>query len=67
MELLLGSGANINLCKENGDSPLDVACQNGFESIVYHLLTYGTDINLYKKVGPILYYEVCQNGHENTV
>lgn len=34
VELLLSRGANINLCKENWDSPLDVACQNGFESTV---------------------------------
>ena len=36
----------MNLCQETGTSPLFIACQEGHDSIVQHLLNNGADVDL---------------------
>lgn len=47
----LERGANINLCVDDGTSPLYIACQEGHTKIVEHLIKKGADINLCTKSG----------------
>eukprot|EP00105_Crassostrea_gigas_P037644 XP_019921792.1 PREDICTED: uncharacterized protein LOC109618466 [Crassostrea gigas] len=51
VQLLLSNGADINLCKENGASPLSIACLVGHNSTVQLLLSNGADINLCAEYG----------------
>ncbi|XP_052680244.1 uncharacterized protein LOC128161019 [Crassostrea angulata] len=67
VQLLLNNGADINLCKNDGASPLLLACQGGHDSTVQLLLSNGADINLCQKNGVSPLLIACQNGHDNTV
>eukprot|EP00105_Crassostrea_gigas_P035545 XP_019919693.1 PREDICTED: ankyrin repeat and SOCS box protein 3-like [Crassostrea gigas] len=53
--------------KEDGPSPLHIACQNGHDSTVQLLLSKGADINLCMEYGASPLYMACQNGHNSTV
>nr|XP_034328415.1 uncharacterized protein LOC117689960 [Crassostrea gigas] len=64
---LLSNGADVNLCDEDGASPLYKACQNEHDSIVQLLLSNGADINLCDEDGASPLYIACQNGHDYTV
>eukprot|EP00105_Crassostrea_gigas_P036826 XP_019920974.1 PREDICTED: uncharacterized protein LOC105323896 [Crassostrea gigas] len=66
VQLLLSNGADINLCNEDGYSPLYIACQTGHDSTVQLLLSNGADINLCTKNGTSPLYIACQNGHDST-
>ena len=46
VECLLSSSANINLCDEDGQSPLYIASQEGKCDVVKCLLSSGANINL---------------------
>ncbi|XP_052704012.1 uncharacterized protein LOC128180166 [Crassostrea angulata] len=67
VRLLLIKGAEINLCNENGASPLLIACQNGHDSTVQLLLSKGAAINLCLKDGASPLFIACQNGHDRIV
>lgn len=67
VELLLSKGADIDLGKENGASPLYIACQEGHDTIVQILLTKGADINKCTKNGTSPLTIACQEGHESIV
>ena len=64
---LLNKGAKVNLCDEQGSSPLYVACIKGHDSTAQLLLNYGADVNLCKKTGATPLYVACKNGHDSTV
>ncbi|XP_065924639.1 uncharacterized protein [Magallana gigas] len=67
VQLLLSNGADINLCKEGGASPLYIACKNGHDSTVQLLLSNGADINLCEENGASPLYIACVDGHDSTV
>eukprot|EP00105_Crassostrea_gigas_P034772 XP_019918920.1 PREDICTED: ankyrin-3-like isoform X2 [Crassostrea gigas] len=67
VQLLLSKGADINLCKENGASPLFIACENGYDSTVQLLLNEGADNSLCDANGASPFHIACQNGHDSTV
>lgn len=46
VQLLLNNGADINLCRKTGASPLYTVCEKGHESIGQFLLNNGADIDL---------------------
>jgi ankyrin repeat protein len=46
VELLLREKININATTERGDTPLHVACLNGFEDIAKLLVEANADVNL---------------------
>jgi ankyrin repeat protein len=48
---LLSSGAKINLCDINGQSPLFLASKSGHCDVVKCLLSSGADINLCDRNG----------------
>ncbi|XP_055998791.1 ankyrin-1-like [Ostrea edulis] len=67
IQCLLTNGADINLCNNDGLSPLFIACHNGHDSTVKLLLNNGANINLCMKNGVSPLYIACQNGHDRTV
>lgn len=67
IDLLLSNGADIDLCKENGASPLYIACQEGHDSTVQILLSNGADINKCTENGTSPLTIACQEGHESIV
>ncbi|XP_062571398.1 ankyrin repeat domain-containing protein 29-like [Saccostrea cucullata] len=65
---LLNNGADINLCMNNGTSPLNVACKNGHDSTVQLLLNNGAESNLCTNDGVTSLLEAsCENGHDSPV
>lgn len=67
IELLLSNGADIDLCRDNGSSPLYIACQEGHDNTVKLLLHNGADVNFRRKDGTSPFYCACQKGHYNIV
>lgn len=67
IKLLLRHGADINLCRENGASPLTIACHKGHERIVDTLVRNGADIQSSMEDGSNPLFIACQEGHANTV
>lgn len=49
--------ADVNLCKNNGSSPLSIAYENGHTNIVEFLQKNGANISC----------EISRNGQDNTV
>ncbi|XP_078311118.1 uncharacterized protein LOC144617578 isoform X2 [Crassostrea virginica] len=66
VKLLIQKGADVNLCRKNGASPLFIACQNGHESTVQLLLNNSADVNLCEENGCSPLYITCQQRHEST-
>lgn len=64
IQILLKNGAGINLCKENGASPLYIACESGNDDIVQLLLSNGADIDLCMKDGASPLHIACQEEHD---
>eukprot|EP00105_Crassostrea_gigas_P044629 XP_019928777.1 PREDICTED: ankyrin-1-like [Crassostrea gigas] len=64
IQLLLSNGACINLCKENGASPLYIACQSGNDDIVQLLLSNGADTDLCMKDGASPLHIACQEEND---
>lgn len=67
VQILLLNNADINLCSEDGTSPLHIACVNGHHSTVQLLLENGADINLCDEKGASPLHMARQNGHERIV
>lgn len=67
IELLLRYGADIDLCKANGVSPLYIACQEGHDDIVQLFLSNGANINKCTQNGASPLIIACQEGHERIV
>lgn len=67
IEVLLSHGAQIDLCQNEGSSPLFLACEKGYDSTVKLLLQNRACINLCKsdKFSPL--YIACQEGHVEIV
>lgn len=67
INVLLNNKAKINICDNEGTSPLYIACQERYESTVELLLLNGADTNLLdrNKTSPL--YVACQEGYENIV
>ena len=61
VELLLDSGAVVNLRSNNGIGPLYKASKNGYESIVQRLLPKGANVNYMYKRKIQRYQKACQN------
>nr|XP_034309854.1 ankyrin repeat and protein kinase domain-containing protein 1 isoform X2 [Crassostrea gigas] len=66
VQRLLKSGANVNLCAENGKTLLHFACENGHDSTAQLLLNNGADINACTKNGATPLHFACENGHDST-
>jgi ankyrin repeat protein len=49
VKCLLSSGADINVCDENGQSPLSIASKEGECDVVKCLLSSGAEITLCDK------------------
>lgn len=67
IKLLLSHGAGIDLCKENGVSPLYIACQEGHADIVQHFLINRANINIRTKNGTSPLTIACHEGHYRIV
>lgn len=58
---------NNYIYDEEGTSPLFIACQNGRDTNVQHLLKNGANINLCNKKGLSPLYIASKSGHASTV
>lgn len=67
VQTLLRNNADINLCSEDGTSPLHIACVNGHDSTVQLLLIHEAIINLCDEKGASPLHMACQNGHASIV
>lgn len=67
IDILLRYGADIDLCKANGVSPLYIACQEGHDDIVQLFLSNGANINKCTQNGASPLFIACQEGHERIV
>ena len=65
VELLLDSGAVVNLRSNNGIGPLYKASKNGYESIVQRLLPKGANVNYMYKRRIQRRSTACQNENGN--
>ncbi|XP_065924577.1 uncharacterized protein [Magallana gigas] len=63
INLLLSKNAEINLCNEDGISPLFVACQKNHSSTVQLLLSKGAKINIIDKEKTSPLSIACHEGH----
>ena len=59
------NNANIDLAKNDGVTPLWIACQEGHENVVTLLLSHNADVNLAKSDGITPLWIACQKGHEH--
>lgn len=64
INLLLSKKAEINLCNDDGISPLFEACQKDHSSTVQLLLSKGAEINLCDEDGTSPLSIACQEGHD---
>nr|XP_022287454.1 uncharacterized protein LOC111100100 isoform X2 [Crassostrea virginica]XP_022287461.1 uncharacterized protein LOC111100100 isoform X2 [Crassostrea virginica] len=67
IQVLIEHGASVNLCDNNGISPLFIASQNGHDSTVQLLLDKGADVNLCQENGCSPLFIASRNGHDSTV
>lgn len=67
INVLLSKNAEINLCNNNGTSPLYIACQEGHDSTVQLLVSNGARINLCSEEGISPLFVACQEDHSSTV
>ena len=75
-ELLKQPGIDINQAKNDGGTPLYIACQNGHVEVVNALLRFrsaegqsrdGIDVNQATKIGRTPLFIACQKGHWDVV
>ncbi|VDH99803.1 Hypothetical predicted protein, partial [Mytilus galloprovincialis] len=58
---------NVNHCRDDGVSPLFMACQEGHTEVVQMLITNNADINKCRDTGASPLFIACQNGHTEVV
>ena len=67
LKALLAAGANVNVCDEEGHTPLFVACQNGNVDAVKLLSGAGANLNSARNDGAIPIGVASYNGHADVV
>ena len=53
----------VNMARDNGATPLFVAAQFGYETVVRALIEMGADVNKAMNVGATPLYSAAQEGH----
>ena len=67
VNLLLESGAKVNLCANDNESALYIACKRGQCSNVKLLLKHGVDVNLCAENGQSPLFVACEIGNDSIV
>ena len=67
VNLLLDHGADVNIARADGNSPLHLAVSNGFFDIAKRLVEKGSDVNLQKKEGRTPLFFGLKNKHEQLI
>lgn len=67
VELLIKNGADINVLDKTDTSPLIMASQNNYESIVKKLIEYQANPNFINNYGYNALHMPCEKGHQNIV
>ena len=66
-ELLLSSGANPDIQDSQENSPLHIAAIEGFDTIMFCLITYNCSVNLINTFGLLPLHYVAMKGHWKVV
>ncbi|GHM58477.1 MAG: hypothetical protein sL5_06330 [Candidatus Mesenet longicola] len=67
-EKFIKQGVNVNATtKEEGDTPLHVAAQNGYERVVALLLQHGANVNATSKDGDTPLHLAVDKGHKHII
>mmetsp|Transcript_87910 Transcript_87910/g.175853 ORF Transcript_87910/g.175853 Transcript_87910/m.175853 type:complete len:392 (+) Transcript_87910:74-1249(+) len=66
-ELLLSSGADVNLVDHAGNAPLHVGAMQGYTGIVALLCAHGADINVANKEGDTSLLMATKDGHNDVI
>ncbi len=64
---LIEFGADVNMARDNGVTPLYIAAQNGHETVERALIELGADVNMARDNGVTPLCMAAQNGHETVV
>ena len=67
VNLLLDHGADVNIARADGNSPLHGAVSNGFFDIAKRLVEKGSDVNLQNKEGRTPLFLGVKNKHEQLI
>ncbi|XP_063404193.1 uncharacterized protein LOC134687664 [Mytilus trossulus] len=67
VKMLINNKADINNCRDTGESPLYIACQNGHTEVVQMLINNKADINKCRDTGVSPVYIACYKGHTDVV
>ena len=67
VNLLLDHGADVNIARADGNSPLHLAVSNGFFDIAKRLVEKGSDVNLQNKEGRTPLFFGVKNKHEQLI
>ena len=67
VNLLLDHGADVNIARADGNSPLHLAVSNGFFDIAKRLVEKGSDVNLQNKEGRTPLFFGLKNKHEQLI
>ncbi|XP_063404202.1 protein fem-1 homolog C-like [Mytilus trossulus] len=65
--MLINNKAHINKCRDTGELPLYVACQNGHTEVVQMLINNKADINKCRDTGASPIFIACYKGHAEIV
>jgi len=64
---LLAAGAKVNVVNKNGNTPLHIACMNGFTDAARLMLAAGAKVEAVNKFGCSPLHDACLNGHIDAV
>ena len=67
VNLLLDHGADVNIARADGNSPLHLAVSNGFFDIAKRLVEKGSDVTLQNKEGRTPLFFGLKNKHEQLI
>ncbi|XP_071147006.1 uncharacterized protein [Mytilus edulis] len=67
VQMLINNKADINKCRDTGESPLFSACYNGHTEVVQMLINNKADINMCRDTGESPLFISCYNGHTEVV
>ena len=66
-ELLIANGANVNAKRDDGETPLHQAADNGHKEVVELLIDKGADVNAMSDIGRTPLYWAADSGYKEII